>query len=187
VLVARATEAREEPGTLRGNAHKLLALLRASGELPVARLADAFANARDLVGKLEQRGLVSVHKRERERDPFFAEPLERDVAPELTEAQARAADAIRAAIGAHETSGLPALRHHRLRQDGGVPLRDRGVPRGGPRRADDGAGDRAHAAARGPLPRALRRRRSRCCTARSRTATVTRCGASCGRAPCASR
>jgi primosomal protein N' (replication factor Y) len=73
VLVARATEAREEPGTLRGNAHKLLALLRASGELPVARLADAFANARDLEGKLEQRGLVSV-ERERERDPFFPSP-----------------------------------------------------------------------------------------------------------------
>jgi primosomal protein N' (replication factor Y) len=98
VLVARATEAREEPGTLRGNAHKLLALLRASGELPVARLADAFANARDLVGKLEQRGLVSVHKRERELDPFFREPVARDEPPTLNAEQSAAAAAIEEAL-----------------------------------------------------------------------------------------
>jgi primosomal protein N' (replication factor Y) len=106
VQVVRPTAAIEPAGSVRGQAAAILALLRASGEAPIAALEKTFGNARAAVKKLTALGLVESFEREAVRDAFFAEPLARDTAPELTEAQARAADAIVTAIRAHETAGF---------------------------------------------------------------------------------
>ena len=96
---ARPTDAVEAPGSLRGQAAAVLALLRANGEASVSRLEDRFGNARAAVKKLEGLGLVAVEHREPPRDPFFADALARDRPPELNGPQAEAADRIAAVIG----------------------------------------------------------------------------------------
>ncbi len=106
VQMVRPTSAIEAAGSLRGQAAAVVALLRASGEAQISALEKQFGNARAAVKKLVALGLVETFEREAERDPFFAEPLDRDTAPELTEAQTLAADTIRAAIVAHETAGF---------------------------------------------------------------------------------
>jgi primosomal protein N' (replication factor Y) len=106
IAYAHATDALEAPGTLRGQAAGILALLRASGELQVARLQDRFGNARPAVAKLVELGLVEVVQREPQRDPFFTPLGERDVAPELRAAQAEAAAKIEAALGGEGPKGF---------------------------------------------------------------------------------
>ena len=67
-----------------------------------------------------------------------------------------------AAAGGDRATALrtaPAARRHRLGQDRGLPARLRGGARAGSRRDRDGARDRAHAADRLALRRALRRDR----------------------------
>ncbi|WP_050435774.1 replication restart helicase PriA [Chondromyces crocatus] len=100
VLFACPTDALEPPGTLRGQAAAVLALLRASGEQPVARLEERFKAARAAVKKLAGMGLVTLDERERPRDPFFRLPETPDSPPELNEAQALAAERIDAALAA---------------------------------------------------------------------------------------
>ncbi|WP_437587768.1 replication restart helicase PriA [Sorangium sp. So ce1000] len=100
VAYASATDVIEEPGTLRGQAAALLALLRANGEQPVARLEERFGNARSALKKLAERNLVALDEREPPRDPFFRRAEERDVPPELNAAQAEAAARIDAALAA---------------------------------------------------------------------------------------
>ena len=106
VQMVRPTAAVEAAGSLRGQAAAILALLRASGDASIAALEKQHGNARAAVKKLVSLGLVETFEREMDRDPFFAEPLERDVAPELTEAQSAAASAINGAIVARETAGF---------------------------------------------------------------------------------
>jgi primosomal protein N' (replication factor Y) len=98
IAYAEPTDAIEEPGTLRGQAAAILALLRANGGLPVARLADRFGNARSAVNRLAQLGLVAVVEKEPPRDPFFAEAEPRDAPPPLNAAQTEAASRIAAAV-----------------------------------------------------------------------------------------
>src|SRR5262249_38778182 len=98
VAFARPTDAIEPPGSLRGQAAAILALLRATGEQPVARIEERFANARAAVKKLRDLGLAVVEMREPPRDPFFAVAAARDTPPALNEAQARAAARIEAAL-----------------------------------------------------------------------------------------
>ncbi|WP_437575535.1 replication restart helicase PriA [Sorangium sp. So ce887] len=105
VAYARATDVVEEPGTLRGQAAAVLALLRATGEQPVARIEERFGNARSALKKLAERNLVALDEREPPRDPFFRLPEERDVPPELNAAQAEAAARIDAALAALSASG----------------------------------------------------------------------------------
>ncbi|WP_438015676.1 primosomal protein N' [Sorangium sp. So ce315] len=105
VAYARATDAIEEPGTLRGQAAALLALLRANGEQPVARLEERHGNARSALKKLAERGLVALDEREPPRDPFFRLAEARDVPPELNAAQAEAAARIDAALAAAAAPG----------------------------------------------------------------------------------
>ncbi|MGK3985628.1 primosomal protein N' [Sorangium sp. So ce136] len=105
VAYARATDAVEEPGTLRGQAAAVLALLRANGEQPVARLEERFGNARSALKKLAERSLVALDEREPPRDPFFRLAEERDVPPELNAAQAEAAERIDAALAAASAPG----------------------------------------------------------------------------------
>jgi primosomal protein N' (replication factor Y) len=100
VAFARPTDALEAPGTLRGQAAAVLAVLRANGEQPVARLAQTFGGARAAVKKLVGLGLVAVEEREPPRDPFFQAAEARDAPPELNAAQAEAAARIAAALAA---------------------------------------------------------------------------------------
>jgi primosomal protein N' (replication factor Y) len=109
VLFARPTDALEPPGALRGQAAAVLALLRATGEQPVARLEKQFTSARAAVKKLRALGLVAVEERERPRDPFFRFPEAPDTPPDLNEAQAQAAARIDAAIE-RAAAGAPAAR-----------------------------------------------------------------------------
>ncbi|WP_437710960.1 primosomal protein N' [Sorangium sp. So ce448] len=105
VAYASATDVVEEPGTLRGQAAAVLALLRANGEQPVARIEERFGNARSALKKLAERNLVALDEREPPRDPFFRRAEERDVPPELNAAQAEAAARIDAALAALAPSG----------------------------------------------------------------------------------
>jgi primosomal protein N' (replication factor Y) len=105
VQVVRPTAAIEAAGSLRGQAAAILALVRASGEAQISTLQKSFGNARPAVKKLTELGLVETFEREAPRDPFFAEPMERDAAPELTEAQAAAAGAIAEAIRERRPGG----------------------------------------------------------------------------------
>ena len=65
-----------------------------------------FGNARAAVKRLAALGLAETSEREADRDPFFADAIPRDAAPELTEAQSKAAGAIASAIRARETAGF---------------------------------------------------------------------------------
>jgi primosomal protein N' (replication factor Y) len=97
--VVRATSKVEEPGTLRGQAREILALLRAGGELPVARLGDKFKNARPAVKKLAADGLVEIVQRDRPDEAMRWEVhVDRDTPPELLPGQVDAAAAIGSAI-----------------------------------------------------------------------------------------
>jgi primosomal protein N' (replication factor Y) len=98
VAFARATDAIERAGSLRGQQAAVLALLRASGEQPVARLTDQFGNARAAIEKLASLGLVEVELKELPRGPLFAGAEARDSAPELNAPQAAAVDRILAAL-----------------------------------------------------------------------------------------
>lgn len=102
VAYARATDAIEQPGTLRGQAAAILALLRASGDLPVARVEERFGNARSAVKKLVSLGLCALDMREPPRDPFFASAEARDTAPALNPAQSEAATRIAGAMDTAE-------------------------------------------------------------------------------------
>jgi primosomal protein N' (replication factor Y) len=104
VAFARPTDAIEPPGSLRGQAAAVLALLRGTGEQPVARLEERFGNARAAVKKLGELGLAVVEMREPPRDPFFSAAAARDTPPALNEAQARAAGQIEAALAGDDAA-----------------------------------------------------------------------------------
>jgi primosomal protein N' (replication factor Y) len=93
-----ATAKLEEPGALRGHAPALLAHVRATGACPVAKLEERWANARVVVKRLLDAGLVVVDEREAPRDPFFAEPTTRDAPHDATLAQSEAIDAVASAL-----------------------------------------------------------------------------------------
>jgi len=105
VAFVRPTDAIEPPGSLRGQAAAILALLRATGEQRLARLEERFGNARVAVKKLGGLGLVVVEQREPPRDPFFAPLASRDEPPTLNEPQANAAAKITAALAGDAKSG----------------------------------------------------------------------------------
>jgi primosomal protein N' (replication factor Y) len=109
VAFARPTDAIEPPGSLRGQAAAILALLRGTGEQPVARLSERFGNARAAVKKLSDLGLAAVELREPPRDPFFSTIAARDTPPALNEAQAIAAARIEAALGSDPTAARAFL------------------------------------------------------------------------------
>jgi primosomal protein N' (replication factor Y) len=109
IAYARPTDAVEAPGTLRGQAAAILALLRAGGDQQVARLEERFGNARPAVKKLESLGLVAIEQREPPRDPFFSIPEARDRPPELNPPQAAAAAAIGAALAGEVGDGPRAF------------------------------------------------------------------------------
>jgi len=99
-----ATEAVET--SIKEKAARVLAIVRAHGELPLSRLEEQLGGARATVKKLAEQGLVRIDEREAPRDPFFAEPAKRDVPPEPTVAQEEAAATINAALDARTGSTL---------------------------------------------------------------------------------
>ncbi len=86
----------------RGQAAAILAHVRATGDVPTARLAALWGNARPAIKKLASHNLVRIEEREAPRDPFFANAVPRDTPPVLTDAQRAAVDAIDAALVARE-------------------------------------------------------------------------------------
>jgi primosomal protein N' (replication factor Y) (superfamily II helicase) len=101
VQYVRATGvSRVEETKLGGQAHAILAHVRAVGEAPLARVSETWKNARAATKRLAELGLVHVEERAAPDDPFFAEPSARDAPPELTEHQAEAARAIDAGLAA---------------------------------------------------------------------------------------
>jgi primosomal protein N' (replication factor Y) len=98
VSYAAATDKVEEPGTLRGQAAAVLALLRGAGEQSVSQLEKRHGNARSALKKLESLGLVTLDKREKERAPLFDPQPERDEPPTLNEAQRTAVSRIERAL-----------------------------------------------------------------------------------------
>jgi primosomal protein N' (replication factor Y) len=84
-----------------GAVSPVLALVRAHGSIPIARLEHQFRGARGTLKRLVEQGVVRIEEREAPRDPFFADSLERDVPPEATEAQEAAVRAIGAALSAN--------------------------------------------------------------------------------------
>lgn len=101
--------AEAEEKALSAPARALLARLRAAGKAPVARLADEWSTARNMLKRLENIGVVRLSEAEAARDPFFDEPLPRDTEKDLTAAQEQAERTIAAALASGE--GTPFLLH----------------------------------------------------------------------------
>lgn len=93
--------------SIKENASRVLAVVRAHGAIPLSRLQEQFGGARGTIKRLVEQGLVRVIDRDAQRDPFFADPMARDLPPELTDAQKAATAAIGAAIEAKEASSQP--------------------------------------------------------------------------------
>jgi primosomal protein N' (replication factor Y) len=102
VQVARALAAASELPRLSPSARELWAELAEAGPAPLSELGKRWKNARALVKRLESAGLVALERREVSVDPFFAEAVAPDAAPELTEPQARAVRAICQKLEARE-------------------------------------------------------------------------------------
>lgn len=98
VTFAQATDAVEEPGTLRGQAKAILSLLRGTGEQSVPLLQERYGNARSALKKLEGLGLVTLDKRRVVKPSEYDVEPERDEAPELNEPQREAVERITAAL-----------------------------------------------------------------------------------------
>ncbi|TNF25624.1 MAG: primosomal protein N', partial [Deltaproteobacteria bacterium] len=79
-----------------------LAWLEEAGEAPtVDALRAATGVGRDVVRRLEERGLVAVERRAVHRDPFEALEVSPDTAPALTDAQAAAVARVSEALGGY--------------------------------------------------------------------------------------
>ncbi|MGH7285963.1 MAG: replication restart helicase PriA, partial [Polyangiaceae bacterium] len=93
-----------------GQAHIVLSYVRAQGEAPITKLETQWKSARAAVKKLVELGLARIEERDAKSDPFFADVVARDVAPEPTEPQAEAMRQIGEAIEKGE-AGATFLLH----------------------------------------------------------------------------
>jgi primosomal protein N' (replication factor Y) len=91
-------DAGEAPARLSASAKALLARVRASGSVPLSRLAEQWSNARAIVKRLAETSAVRVVVRSAPERAFFRDEAERDAPPELTEAQRAAVVAIERAL-----------------------------------------------------------------------------------------
>ena len=99
---------------IKEGAARVLAIVRAHGSLPLARLEAQVSTARGQVKKLEALGLVRLEGREAIRDPFFAEPITRDTELAPTPPQQAAMDTIAEALtrtASEENEGTTFLLH----------------------------------------------------------------------------
>lgn len=80
---------------LRGDKQaQVLAVIEARGEISLTELRAHVKTAREVVERLVRKGVLTVERRAIESDPFFGQPVKRDVPPPLTAAQSAAAEAI---------------------------------------------------------------------------------------------
>ncbi len=93
-----ASGGRQTTRRLGAQATAILALLRAAGPAPLAKLEGRWGNARAAVATLVEAGLGTLETREAPADPFFAEVAPRDTPPIATEAQQSAVDRISLAL-----------------------------------------------------------------------------------------
>lgn len=100
ITFAAPTDRVEEPGTLRGQAAAILALLRSTGEQSIAQLTKTYGNARTAVKKLESLGLVTTERRRKKVRSIFDTEVARDAAPNLNEAQLHAVERITGSLDA---------------------------------------------------------------------------------------
>lgn len=97
--------------SIKGGAARVLAYLRAHGEMPMSRLEEQFGGARVTVKRLRDANLVAIDEREISRDPFFADGIERDRPFEATGPQATAMRAIEEALGTTPATPTTFLLH----------------------------------------------------------------------------
>jgi len=100
VAAAKPTDQRPGGPAPAGRAGEVLAVLEAEGPLELADLELRVPSARPAVKRLATLGFVSVDKQTRRRDPYFQTALVRDQPKALNAGQARAAEAITAALDA---------------------------------------------------------------------------------------
>jgi primosomal protein N' (replication factor Y) len=91
-----ATDAVES--SVKESVARVLAVVRAHGDIPLSRLTEQFGGARATVKRLATQGLVRIEERDAPRDPFFSESVARDVPPEATGPQLDACLAIDRAL-----------------------------------------------------------------------------------------
>jgi primosomal protein N' (replication factor Y) len=89
--------------SIKSAAARVLAYVRAHGAIPLSRLEEHFGGARATVKRLAEAGLVAIESRDLVRDPFFAEPIARDVPPDATAPQEEAIAAITSALASRES------------------------------------------------------------------------------------
>jgi primosomal protein N' (replication factor Y) len=89
-------------GKLRGDKQaQVIAVLEARGEVSLTELRAHVKTARDVVERLLRKGVLTVEMRPVQTDPFFGQPVKRDVPPPLTAAQNAAAEAIVQSVVEH--------------------------------------------------------------------------------------
>lgn len=82
-------------------ARELLELLQREGPQEVSQLQHSFPSARSQLKQLAAQGWVELTQVEKQIDPFFLEPAERDVPPPLNADQSRAVQALCDSLNAH--------------------------------------------------------------------------------------
>ena len=103
-LAAGATEAAVKK--LRGKSREILEHLGGCPTVSVLELEQQWKGARAAVKRLADLGLVELRRQEVPAGPFFALPIARDVPPQLTPSQERAAAALRDAIAAERAQSF---------------------------------------------------------------------------------
>ncbi len=107
VQVARwLADGNAESLRLSERSRALLSHLRDHGETPLAELVSTWGNARAMVKRLQEQGLVELLGVTRSVDPYLVEPTERTVPPVLTSAQSRAVTAVAALLERKERSSF---------------------------------------------------------------------------------
>ena len=90
----------DAPEKMSASARALLARVRATGSVPLSRLAEQWKSARAISKKLAASGAVRIVSRAAPERSYFRDEIARDVPPELTDAQRDAVSAIERAQNA---------------------------------------------------------------------------------------
>ena len=116
----------EVPPKLGASGTALLAHVRAVGSLPLSRLTAKWRSARSIVKRLEKSGAVRVIVKAAPEGSFFRDEAERDVPPELTDAQR---DAVTAIVSALESASPKTFVLHGVTGSGKTEVYLRAIAR----------------------------------------------------------